>query len=168
MTDAQLQGQLKLLRTGDMDAFEAIYTQLNRPIFTVIVRIVNDRALAEDLLQEVFVKLYQSPPPSSVRRPRAYLFQTARNLAIDSLRASRPTVPLEEAEPQPAPQPADLHLAMDVGAAMAALPQSQRQVVSLHLDGGLKFREIAQITHTPLGTVLWRYRQAIQALRDML
>lgn len=167
MTNAQLLRQLELLRTGDTDAFEQIYIHLSQPLFTVIVRIMGNRTAAEDILQEVFVKLYQSPPPPSVKNPRAYLFQMARNLAIDGIRGQHQSVSLEEVELQSFPT-ADPHLAMDVASALAALPQSQRQVVSLHLDGGLKFREVAQITGVPLGTVLWQYHQAIGRLRTLL
>lgn len=167
MTNTQLRSQLKLLQKGDMDAFEQLYSNLSRPLFTVILRIVNDRSTAEDILQEFFVKLYQSPPSPTIRNPRAYLFQTARNLAIDSIRVQHPSVPLEDLAFQSARE-SDLHLAMDVSTALSHLPQTQRQVVSLHLDGGLKFREIAQITGSPLGTVLWRYRQALGKLRTLL
>ena len=167
MTNAQLLRQLELLRTGDTDAFEQIYIHLSQPLFTVIVRIMGNRTAAEDILQEVFVKLYQSPPPPSVKNPRAYLFQMARNLAIDGIRGQHQSVSLEEVELQSFPT-ADPCLAMDVASALAALPQGQRQVVSLHLDGGLKFREVAQITGVPLGTVLWQYHQAIGRLRTLL
>jgi RNA polymerase sigma-70 factor (ECF subfamily) len=167
MTESQLQARLDLLRSGDLNAFEELYAELNQPLFTVILRIVGHRAAAEDILQEVFLKLYQSPPPPSVRKPRAYLFQMARNLAIDSLRTQHPAVPLDDLALQGAPGP-DRDFALDVSDALAALPQRQRQVVSLHLDGGLKFREIAQITETPLGTVLWQYRQAVDRLRTLL
>ena len=165
--NAQLLRQLELLRTGDTDAFEQIYIHLSQPLFTVIVRIMGNRTAAEDILQEVFVKLYQSPPPPSVKNPRAYLFQMARNLAIDGIRGQHQSVSLEEVELQSFPT-ADPYLAMDVASALAALPQGQRQVVSLHLDGGLKFREVAQITGVPLGTVLWQYHQAIGRLRTLL
>ena len=86
MNDDQLRSALTLLRRGELDAFEQIYTELSTPLFTVILRITQDRALSEDILQEVFLKLYQSPPGPEVRKPRAYLFQTARNLALDALR----------------------------------------------------------------------------------
>ena len=94
MTNAQLLRQLELLRTGDTDAFEQIYIHLSQPLFTVIVRIMGNRTAAEDILQEVFVKLYQSPPPPSVKNPRAYLFQMARNLAIDGIRGQHQSVSL--------------------------------------------------------------------------
>lgn len=167
MTDNELSVRLDAVRKGDMTAFEEIYSDLKTPVMTVAMRITGDRHAAEDILQEVFVKLYQSPPAPQIKKPRAYIFRMARNLAIDGIRGQQPLSledcgdTLRSKDPDPAGR-------LDIEAAMAALPLEQRQVVSLHLNGGLKFREIAQVTDTPLGTVLWRYRKAIKRLQDLL
>lgn len=167
MNDDRLGSALVLLRQGDLAAFEQIYTQLSAPLFTVILRITQDRALSEDILQEVFLKLYQSPPGPDVKNPRAYLFQTARNLALDVLR--RPgEAALDELSDLPQPGMEDPAQRLDLEQAFAALSLEERQLVSLHLNGGLKFRELAQLTGAPLGTVLWRYRKAIEKLRRLL
>lgn len=59
------------------------------PVFTVICRIMADRDAAEDIMQELFVKLYCAPPPSDVQNLRAWIFKMARNLAIDGVRKSK-------------------------------------------------------------------------------
>ena len=97
MTDSELSLKLKKVSEGDIKAFEDIYNDMKRPVMTVIMRVVGNRETAEDLLQEVFVKLYRSPP-KDVSKPRAYIFKTAGNLAIDSLRAENRTVSLDECE----------------------------------------------------------------------
>ena len=168
MNDAQLCAALASLRRGELTAFEEIYTQLNTPLFTVILRITRDRALAEDILQEVFLKLYQSPPGPDVKKPRAYLFQTARNLALDALRRRPRELDLDSLPDLPQTGGSDPAQRLDLERALAALPLEERQLVVLHLNGGLKFRELALITGTPLGTVLWRYRKALAALRVLL
>ena len=164
MTDAELQFELDRLRRGDAAAFESLYRELGTPVYTVLLRIVRDRFLAEDLFQDFFTALYQKPPAEDVRKPRAYLFQTARNLALDALRRRRETAPLEEAAlraaaPETGPETLDLAAAID------RLELSERQAVTLHLNAGLRFREIAAITGEPLGTVYARYRKAIEKLR---
>lgn len=168
MNDDQLRSALALLRRGESDAFEQIYTELSTPLFTVILRIIQDRALSEDILQEVFLKLYQSPPGLEVKKPRAYLFQTARNLALDALRRRPFEEDVDELSDLPQPNMEDSARRLDLERAFAALSLEERQLVSLHLSGGLKFRELAQLTGVPLGTVLWRYRKAIEKLRILL
>lgn len=164
MTDQELQHSLERLRAGDREAFTAIYQSLKTPVYTVLVRLTGDRALSEDLLQEVFLKLYRQPP--SVEKPRAYLFRMARNLATDALRKTCPQDSLEELE-LPARED-DPGLRVDLERAFARLPLSRRQVVALHLNGGLTFRQVAEIVEKPLGTVLWQYHKAIEQLRNDL
>ena len=161
MNDEQLKKQLQALETGDKTAFSAIYTQLKTPVYTVLVRLTGDRALAEDLLQEVFLKLYRQPPRAE--KPRAYVFRMARNLAIDALRQRQPTESLEELSVQ-----TDSDLKLDLEQAFERLTVQERQLVALHLSAGLTFREVAAIVERPLGTVLWQYRRAIEKLRVLL
>ena len=155
------------VRSGDRKAFEALYESLKTPLFTIILRITRDKALSEDILQEVFLKLYLSPPDPSVN-PRAYICRMARNLAVDSVRQHRPTVDLEEAENYLCHPVYNLAQKMDIEDALLALPDRERQIVTLHINGGLKFREVAGILSIPLGTALWAYRKAIKQLRNTL
>lgn len=166
MDSVTLREHVEKLRAGDLEAFEVIYRELKTPVYTVLLRITRDEALSEDLLQELFLKLFQSPPPPSVKNPRAYLFQMARNLALDSLRGRQQFEELEES--LAARTAEDLAVKLDVAAALRALPLLERQIVALHLNGGLKFRELAEMMDLPLGTVLWRYRRAIEELRRIL
>ncbi len=161
MTDEQLKQLLKALEAGEQGTFSAIYSELKTPVFTVLVRLTGDRALSEDLLQEVFLKLYRQPPQAE--KPRAYVFRMARNLAIDALRQKQPTEPVEEL-----PVWTDPDLKLDLERAFDRLTVQERQLVALHLSAGLTFREVAAIVERPLGTVLWQYRKAIEKLRNLL
>ena len=163
MTDEQLKQQLKALESGDKTAFADIYSELKTPVFTVLVRLTGDRTLSEDILQEVFLRLYRQPPKAE--KPRAYVFRMARNLAIDALRQKQPCDPLEEHTLQTDPDPT---VKLDLERALAALTVEEQQLVALHLSAGLTFREVAAIVERQLGTVLWRYRKAIEKLRILL
>lgn len=165
MDDNQLRTLLERLAQGDKTALEELFYELRTPVFTIILRIVGERELSEDILQEFFLKLFRSPPAAPIQKPRAYLFRMARNMALDGLGERRREVPLEECA---LTMEHDFAGRMDLADALAALPLTERQIVALHLNGGLKFREIAELMEMPLGTVLWRYRKAIGALRDML
>ena len=99
MTDAELRGLLGRLRERDLKALSELYTELSKPVYTVLLRVTRDPWLAEDLLQDFFLRLWAAPPEERVKKPRAYLFQTARNLALDALRRERRTLPLEDCGP---------------------------------------------------------------------
>ena len=163
MTDQQLKTQLEALKTGDQQAFLKIYQELKTPVYTVLVRLTGDRLLSEDLLQEVFLRIYRQPPEAE--KPRAYVFRMARNLAIDALRQKQPCDPLEEHSLQADPDPT---VKLDLERAFARLTAGELQLVALHLSAGLTFREVASIVERPLGTVLWQYRKAIEKLRNTL
>jgi len=166
MHNEELVRQLNAIRRGDMAAFETLYKDLRTPVYTIILRITWDRARSEDILQEFFTKLFVSPPKPSVKNPRAYLFQMARNLAIDSARKQAPQVPLDESA---ACHPLeDTALRLDMESALKALSAQECQIVTLHVIGELKFRELSEIMQIPLGTVLWKYRQAIGKLQKIL
>jgi len=92
----------------------------------------------------------------------------ARNLAIDSVRKRKPVTVLEEAEHHSWHPQETLSASIDVENALLALSDRDRQIVTLHINGGLKFREIATIMDIPLGTALWAYRKAIRQLRSIL
>lgn len=172
MDNESLRDKLIALHSGDKIAFEEIYNHLKTPMYTIILRITQDRSLSEDILQEVFLKLYQSPPKPPIRKPRAYLFQMARNLAIDNVRKlpqhahwdsveNLVYLPLDDFLD-------DFSSKMDIDLAIKTLPLKESQIVSLRINGGLKFREISDVMDMPLGTVLWRYQKAIKQLRSIL
>ena len=168
MNKVELQKAFEATCSGDLIAFEEIYNDLKTPMFTIILRIVRDRSYAEDILQDVFLKLYQSPPKSPIKNPRAYIFQMARNLAIDNVRKQPQYADLEEADNIPDIQINDLTVKLDIELAMKSLPLQECEIVSLHVNGDLKFREIANMLDIPLGTALWKYRKAIERLRNLL
>ena len=151
-------------KKGNRVAQKALYDRLAPRMFPVCIRYVGDRTVAEDLLQEVFLKIYQQPP--QVEKPRAYLFRMARNLAVDALRKNQPTESLEEQEHLGRTYDSDIKL--DLEHAFSLLTLQERQLVALHLSAGLTFREVAAIVERPLGTVLWQYQKAIGKLRMIL
>ena len=165
MNNDELRAKLAALQAGDKTALEEIYDHLKTPMYTIILRITKDKSLSEDILQEVFVKLYQSPPMGA-KNPRAYLFQMARNLAVDGVRAQPQFAALNDAESLV--YLPDNDLKMDIDRALQSLPPQDCQIVSLHVNGELKFREIADMLGIPLGTAIWKYHRAIGRLRSHL
>lgn len=167
MTNNELRSRITALCTGDRTAFEEIYKNLSTPMYTIILRITQDQLLSEDILQEVFVKLYLSPPASAAN-PRAYLFQMARNLAIDGVRKRPQFIDLDDCENLVYLPVIDFSQKLDIDDALKTLSLMECQIVSLHVNGGFKFREIADILNAPLGTIIWKYHKAINRLRSHL
>lgn len=168
LNNEELRIKLNALQSGDKIAFEEIYNNLKTPIYTIILRITQNKSLSEDILQEVFVKLYQSPPKPSIKNPRAYIFQMARNLAIDNVRKLPQFTDWENMENIVNLPTDDILHKLDIEHAMKTLPLQECQIVSLHINGGLKFREIADMMEIPLGTVLWKYQKSLGQLRTIL
>ena len=167
MNNAELACRFNSIRGGDKTAFEEIYNDMKTPVYTIICRITRDESLSEDILQEVFVKLFVSPLPPSVKNPRAYVFQMARNLAINGTKQAR-HVSLDEISDTVCQPLDDISQRLDIDDALKALPAQECEIVTLHIIGELKFREIAEIVGIPLGTALWKYRQAIGKLQKSI
>lgn len=167
MTNEELCQRLSAVSRGDKGAFEEIYSEIRIPAFTVAYRITQDRQMAEDILQDFFVRLYRNPPQPPLKNARAYLMRAVHNLTVDALRKNPRNADIAEYENISA-ENEGTDERLDINSALNGLFEDERRVVVLHVNGGLKFREIAEMTGIPLGTVLWKYRRAIGKLRDIL
>ena len=113
------------------------------------------------------MKLYSSPPDENVKNPRAWIFTVARNLSIDHLRKHESTniddVPetLEHHEN-------DIITKLDVETALQTLSTTEREIVTLHLNAGLSFKEISYITKLSLPSTYRRYKKALSKLKAIL
>jgi len=154
------------------------YHELKHELLTVCVHLAGGRAAGEDLLQDVFVafaRRAQGPSslPSLATRHEMlrYLVASCVHRARDLKRRRVESGPLEEIaahDGDPLAQSAAADESDQVHAALRELPDEQREVVTLHLHGGLKFREIAEATGVPLDTATSRYRYALEKLRRRL
>ena len=155
------------VQRGDKDAFTHLYHDLKQPVFTIIYRIVQDQTTAEDLTQDLVVKLFVSPPETTVKNPRAWIFQSAHNLAIDTLRKTQPEniddIPLASEERINA-----IVIKTDLERAIATLSREAREILSLRANGGLGFSDIARITGQSLSAVYRSYRKTLKTLQTLL
>lgn len=173
---------------GDRRAFQAVYERTSGHLFAVVLRIQRDRAIAEELLQEVYVSVWKAASgfDAAQSQPLTWLTSIARNRAIDSLRRVRSqprTVSttraddddapdIAEALPDPAPGPADLLSrasdARELARCMDHLSPQQRQSVALAFFDGLSHAEVADHLRQPLGTVKSWVRRALLSLKGCL
>lgn len=164
MNQANLTEYISMVRNGDKAAFTQIYNDFKQPIYTIIFRIVQSRDAAEDVTHDVFVKLFTSPPDSSVRNPKAWIFRMAHNLAIDAVRKIKCT-DIDDESLAGCDCFESVLTRIDIEKAMAKLPECEREIVSLHLTAELTFVEIAGIVGLSVPSTYRRYRSAVKALR---
>ena len=167
---------------GDTVAFETLYDRYAARVLGICLRITGDPALAEELLQETFWRVWQRAVSYEPGRGSftGWLFRIARNLAIDAYRRNR-TRPhaiagSRDAEPildripdldSNVPEQAQSRLdALQVQNALAILPRPQRQVLEMAYFYGLTRHEIAEATGEALGTIHTRARLGLQKLRE--
>ncbi len=170
---------------GSQAAFGVLVRRYERPVFSVVVRIVRDPELSADICQEAFVRAYRFLSSFDPRyRFSSWIFRIAHNVAVDHLRRRRiATVSLDSAAepggatlaefledergeaPSRAVERANLAGALEQ--ALAGLRPDYREVLLLRFQQDLSYSEIAQVTGLPLGTVktyLHRGRKAMAAL----
>lgn len=169
MDNARLQEYLGMVRRGDTEAFAAIYTDLKTPVYTVIYRIVGCHESAEDIMQELFLRLFRQPPDQSVKNVRAYIFRAAHNMALDRLRRDRHVSLDELTEDSIAPTEAhELDTRLDIDAALRRLTDEQRRVITLRLNAALTLAETARIMGKSVASVHRTYNRALKALKQLL
>ncbi len=159
---------------GDRNAFGDLVVRYRRMVLGVAYRVCGDAALADDMAQETFVrvwdKLHTFRPGGSFR---AWICRIASNLTIDALRRHKPTADIEQVSlPAPGSQPEAMAVAHEraaaVRAAIAALPEHARTALVLREYEGLSYGESAEALDVPLGTVKSRLSDARRRLREAL
>ena len=176
---------------GDRAAFATLYERTSSHLFAVVLRINRDRALAEDILQEVYVNVWRAARSfdAAQSQPLTWLTSIARNRAIDSLRRVQTQPKFQAAGSaagssdlkdedvydtvaDAAPGPLDLlSRATDARAVtqcMEKLSPLQRQSVALAFYQGLSHAEVAEQLRQPLGTVKSWVRRALMTLKACL
>jgi RNA polymerase sigma-70 factor (ECF subfamily) len=181
-TDAEDAELLRAVARGDEAAFARVYDRYGAILLGLMLRILRSRPEAEDVLQEVFLQVWQQARSFDPARGRAFtwLATLARSRAIDRLRAvdSRERAAQRSADGgQPVAAEAEAwaeeeairaERAEAVRAALAELPEEQRQVLVLAYLDGMSQSEIAAAKNQPLGTVKTRTRTGLKKLSDAL
>jgi RNA polymerase sigma-70 factor (ECF subfamily) len=167
--DAEL---LAAVAAGDRDwPLRELYRRYAGRIYGLGVHLLGDRSLAEDLVQETFVRLWRNADRYDPARgsPGSFVFTIARHLAVDLWRRqpSRAVEP-SGAAPPPEEQVDRLVARLGVRDAMSSLSDAHRQVLELSYSGQLTQREIADKLGIPLGTVKTRSYHALRSLKAAL
>ncbi|MDQ3981325.1 MAG: sigma-70 family RNA polymerase sigma factor [Actinomycetota bacterium] len=156
---------------GDVDALRALYRSFERPLYALGIRWLNDPKLAEELVQEVTLRVWRRADKYDRERgaSSSWIFGIARNVAADLARArARAPMPVAGPVEQPAPWDEDrAWRAWEVARAVALLPEDQRRVVELAYAKQMTQAEIAVELGLPLGTVKTRLYAGLRRLRTI-
>ena len=164
----------------DPQTFRRAFNEHNRAVYTAAFRIVNDATLAQDVVQDVFLRLWRRPGSFNPERGDlgTYLRLMGRSRALDLWRegqvrtraADRLKVGVPMEEPRMDDHPAVLaerdHERAEVREALGKLPEAQREAIVLAYWGGLTADQIARRSHVPLGTAKSRIRLGLARLRE--
>lgn len=173
---------INLIAQSQEQALAQLYDRYNRLIFSLALAIVNDRETAEEITLDVFIRVWQKAATYRAEQAKVstWLTHIARHHAIDILRRRAARLDqsalhwedairnVESSQPDPQ-ESAELSLRrMRIHAALARLPDEQRQALLLAYFGGYTQNQIAEMLTQPLGTIKTRLRLAMQKLREFL
>ncbi len=175
MTDRQFEKRITLIQQGDKLGLKEIYDEYGKTIYQCVFQILHNRQDAEDVTSEFFLKLWQIADTYCFGgRHKRWLVTIARNMALDLLKKRKREVLTlnEDTEEGVSNEPADSVSTEDtvaeklsVAEALENLEESEREIVNMRILADMTFKDIAAVLEKPLGTVTWKYRNAIEKLR---
>jgi len=171
-------------RKGNIDALNKLVEDTRRPLFGFILKMTEGREDADEIFQEVWFRAIKHIGTYKEKKFLSWLFRIAHNLIIDRARKAKPVelMPNSETGEQmnaietriadpgidPAEETAGHDLGQRIAAAVKVLPDEQREVFLMRMEGDLPFKEIARIQETSINTALARMQYALSKLREEL
>jgi RNA polymerase sigma-70 factor, ECF subfamily len=181
----ELEIEIELLQRvgqGDRESFEALYDRISGVLFSTAYRVLNNQAAAEDVLQDVFIQIWEKAPlyDAALGKPLTWALTLTRNKAIDRLRSTQRRNRLQEDVQRESEifEQFDERSSFDAFAsaetsqmlreAIEKLSGDQRQVIELAFFYSMTQTEIAERLSLPLGTIKARIRRGMIKLRDLI
>lgn len=172
MEETRFNECMRRMKSGDKAALHEIYDAYAGYIYSIVWQQVQNKEDAEDVTSEFFIKLWRfADTYKEGNGHRAWLATIARNMAIDLLRKNKREILTEDFTdtlPENSSKDnieAEVISDMSLKEALQKLKPEEREIVNLKIMGGITFQEIAGILKVPMGTVTWRYQNAIKKLR---
>lgn len=174
MEEAQFISAVEKMKKGDKEGLREIYQAYIGYIYSIVYQIIQNKENAEDITSEFFLRIWEKAGQYKTGSAghRGYLATIARNMSIDFLRKNNREQLVETQEENEngttgrgASVEQKVIEELSMKEALEKLEAKEREIVHLKIMGELTFQEIAGILAMPLGTVTWKYQNALKKLR---
>ncbi|MFP4286902.1 MAG: RNA polymerase sigma factor [Candidatus Izemoplasmataceae bacterium] len=170
MTNKRLEQAVKQFKNGHEEAFDVIYHETKTKVYYTILHVVKDHALAEDLMQETYLKMIEALPKYERQNQfPAWLATIAKNLAINTYNKRKKETLVDVSE-----NPYIFGESIEnneksyyLNSLLNRLSKEEKEIVLRHVLLDQKHKEIAEALNKPLGTVTWLYSEALKKLKEM-
>ncbi len=168
MTDKRLDKLVRAFEKGDESAFDALYEATSTDVYYTILMVLKDPSLSEDIMQDTYMKMIESLPKYQAKGEfRAWIKTIAKRRALNVYNERKREGPSDADE-----GPLSLLSSEDASEKrfyleelMRILDEEEKEIVIRHAVLGEKHKTIAKTINRPLGTVLWKYQNALKKLR---
>ena len=169
----ELKKKMLLLQGGDINALADIYEETKKGVFSFVLPILRDYDKAEDIMQQTYVQLYEKIDQyDKSKNPLNWILTIAKNLALNEINKDSREISTDFMEAVNGDRvftfDSSEYDTPTIDLANKILTPSELQIVMLFVIGEYKHREIAKILDMPLGTVTWKYSNAISKLKKAL
>ena len=168
MTINELKDLVKKLQDGNIAVFDTIYFETKSVVYYTILSIVKDKSLAEDIMQDTYLKMLAKIHSFKPRYGfKSWLVTIARNMAINEYNRRKRELSFDPSVDEYifGSVESSSEKELMVKEMLDTLDEVEREVIILHVIGDLKHREIADILKKPLGTITWIYNKAINKIQ---
>jgi len=161
-------------RAGDEGAFQELVDRYKDLVFALIARTIPDRARAEDLAQDVFLRIHRGLPYfRGEARLSTWIYRIVANVCVQAQGRPRATVSLDDEQTRVRPAAADrrfsdLELQDRLEKAIRRLPANYQLLIAAHYLDGVQYEDLAEALQQPLGTIKTQIHRAKQQLRRLL
>lgn len=172
MTDKQFERRISMIQSGDKQGLKEIYAEYGKMIYQCAFQILHNKQDAEDVTSDFFMKLWKIADTYCFGgKHKRWLVTIARNMSLDALK-KKSAISLDSED---VPEQSDGFSAEEtvigsiaVSEALKRLDDSEREIVNLHIFAEMTFKDIAAVLKKPIGTVTWKYRNAIAKLKESI
>ncbi len=172
MTDKEFDRNIGLMCQGQKEGLRAVYEAYLPSIYAAVASIVRNRQAAEDITADFFIRLWELAGEYRMGgKHKAWMMTIARNMAVDYLRKYQKEQLVDEISDEDVlllsgeSQESRICSELTLKQALKTLEQEEEQIVCLKIMGELTLNEISKIMGKPLGTVAWKYRNALKKLK---
>ena len=161
-----LQKHVKRMKKGDEASFNAIYHETKHAVYAMVLPILKDKSLAEDAMQETYIKMIQKIDQYNPKYKFInWVLTIAKHIAIDILRNQKETAFDVHENPEffgHTSSTVEKELLTEYY--LSLIPEEERQIVLLKVVGDLKHKEIAELLNKPIGTITYLYQKALKTM----